>query len=368
MKRKDGWYLEHGQWRKRYKDENGVRKEFIGYSDKTLSKKAYERTLDKVREILDWKAMGRPVTDTRDIRIIAKQYIAWGSQQGGKGGHPWSPGQRGNSTRYLLGSETTKGMIERMSLKRLDGFSRATFESCLADWENPKTRGIIGGVVKAFFGWCEANRLLSPNPLIGWPGRKMESDNQVRDLTLEEFEKLLEVAPAERALAYEFASYTGARAGEFNKLFLSSMKWDRGGAFLPRKATKAKKQHFFPLPAEYLARLKEHVKFRLPGAHLFNLSSKHKDRYFHKDRAAAGIPYITDEGKCTFHSLRHLFETELGFSSTDSATELELGRHTDMRTRRRYLHSRDEAKIQTVEAMAKRRKAGQNSPKKIVEK
>ena len=167
MKRKDGWYLDGGKWRKRYYDENGKRPEFIGYADKTLSKKAYDRTIDRVREILDRKAMGRPVTDTRDIRAIAKQYIAWGVREGGKNGNPWAPGQRNNSQRYLLGTPKTPGMLERMKIKRLDQFVRPTFEAELGAWENPKTRGIIGGVVKAFFGWCETNQLLDGNPLKG---------------------------------------------------------------------------------------------------------------------------------------------------------------------------------------------------------
>ena len=361
MSKRDGWYLEGGIWRKRYFDENGKRPEFRGYADKTLSKKAFDRVIDKVREFQDRKAMGRAVTDPRPILTIAKQYIAWGTREGGKGGRPWAEKHKENQIRNLIGTPGCEGMFSRMKLTRLDGFSRLTFDETLAAWENPKTRGLVGGSVKAFFGWCVTNELMPSNPLAAWPGRKLESDTQVRDLSLEEFERILDVAPPERALAYEFASYTGARANEFNNLFMSSVKWERGGAYLPRKATKARKEHFFPLPDDFLARLKAHTAYRLPGALLFNLSREHKDRYFHQDREAAGIPYMTDEGKCTFHSLRHLFETELGFSATDSATELDLGRHTDMRTRKRYLHSRDEAKRKTVEAMAARRKRGKNT-------
>lgn len=355
MTKRDGWYLEGGKWRKRYRNEHGKRPEFIGYSDKTLSRKAFERTLDKVREILDRKAMGRPVTSTLPIPTLAKQYLAWGTREGGKGGRPWAAKHRENIERSLIGTPNIEGMLSRMGLKRLPDFSRVTFESSLAAWENPKTRGLVGGAVKSFFGWLVKNSLLSDNPLADWPGRKMESDGQVRDLTLDEYEKILAVAPKERALAYEFASYTGARASEFNAIFMDSVKWERGGVYLPRKSTKARKEHFFFLPGDFLRRLAEHARFRLPGALLFNLSREHKDRYFHQDREAAGIPYMTDEGKCTFHSLRHLFETELGFSSTDSATELEMGRHTDLRTRQRYLHSRDESKRKTIENMAARR-------------
>lgn len=347
-----GWYKRGGVWCHRYQNEEGRRGEFRGYTDKGLSVKAYERRVDEVRRIVHNRSLGIADTSKEPIRAIINRYLDWGKREGGKNGRPWSEGQKGNSVRYLLGTKGCKGMVERMGVNHLAAITRDRFETALGAWENPKTRGVVGGVVKAFLNWCRSRGLLAQNPIEGWPGRKLESDNQRRMPTVDEFHRLLSVAPPERALAYECIAYTGARAGEINHIRVDSVKWERGGIVLPRKATKNRREHFFPLPKGYLGRLREHARLKAPMAPLFELSRRHKDRYFHQDREAAGLAYETDEGVLTFHSLRHFFETILGYAATDSATELALGRHTDMRTRKKYLHAQEEAKRATVEGIA----------------
>lgn len=362
VKRKDGWYLEGGKWRKRYWDADGKRPEFQGYSDKTLSKKAFDRKQEEVKEIKYRRLTGKAITDTRDIKEPIKEYLTWGIREGGKGGRPWSPGQKANSIRYL------NRMVKLMKARNLDGITLAKFENALAEWDNPKTRLTVGSIPKAFLNWCKARNMLAENPLQNWPGRKMESDRKRRDMTLPEFECLIAAAPPVRAMAYEFALYTGARSGEFNHLFISSCKWDRGGVYIVPKGTKAKKEHLFPLPEDYLARLQEWARYRLPTALLFDLSKKHKDRYFDKDRRAAGIPYETDEGYIGMHSIRHLFETLLGGAAPDLATLLGLGRHTDLKTNKIYQHTTTERKRLTVEGISDMRIAGRKHPARANEK
>lgn len=366
MKRKDGWYLEGGKWRKRYFDEDGKRPEFIGYSDKTLSKKAFERRLDEVEELKYRRLTGKAITDTRDILVIAREYIAWGTREGGKGARPWAKKHLENVVRNLIGAKKTKGMIRGMGVRRLDGITLSKFENALAAWENPRTRFIVGSVVKAFLSWCKARKMLAENVLADWPGRKMESDRKRRGMTLEEFEALIAAAPPVRALAYEFALYTGARASEFDFLRVESCKWDRGGVYIVPMGTKARKEHLFPLPADYLARLQEWARYRLPGALLFDLSKQHKDRYFDRDRAKAGIVYETDEGFIGMHSIRHLFQTLLGGAAPDLATLLGLGRHTELKTNMVYQHTTIERKRLTVEGIETMRKSSQSKAEKIV--
>lgn len=362
MKRKDGWYLEGGVWRKRYWNEDGKRSEFRGYSDKTLSKKALDRRLDEVEEIKYRRLTGKTVTDSRDIEKIAKEYITWGTREGGKGGRPWATGHRKNVVRYL------GRMLKAMKVRRLDAVTLALFENNLTPWENPRTRFVVGSIVKAFLNWAKARKMLADNPLEDWPGRKMESDRKRRGMTLPEFEALIAASPPSRAIAYEFCLYTGARAGELNHVRVDSCKWDRGGVYIASGATKARKEHFFPLPADYLTRLQEWARYRLPGALLFDLSKQHKDRYFDQDRAKAGIVYETDEGFIGMHSIRHLFETLLGGAAPDLATLLGMGRHTDLKTNKIYQHTSAERKRLTVEGIAGMRKSGQFQAKKINEK
>jgi integrase len=355
---RDGWYNEGGKWRKRYKNEDGKRAEFIGYADKTLSKKGFERRLDEVAEIKFRRLTGKAVNDTRDVSKIAQEYLAWGAREGGKGGRPWADGHRKNVVRDL------SKLVPAIGARRLDGITLAAFERALVPWENPRTRFLVGSNLKAFLSWCKTRKMLAENPLEDWPGRKMESDRKRRPLTLEEFEALCAAAPPARAIAYEFALYTGARASEFNHLKVESCKWDRGGVYIASQNTKARKEHFFPLPADYLARLQEWARYRLPGALLFDLSKLHKDRYFDKDRAKAGIEYETDEGFVGMHSIRHLFETLLGAAAPDLATVLGLGRHTDLKTNRIYQHTSTERKRLTVEGIAGLRKDSRNKSTK----
>lgn len=361
-KRGDGWYKRprrdggvYPEWRKRYVNEFGKKDEFVGYTDKGMSKTAFNRELDRVKEEVHRRRLGLPSTSESPIKEIAKEYLAWGKREGGKGGRPWAHKWVLNTERYLLGSDRIHGMIDRMGVNRLDAITLHGFEKALAGWKNAKTRGLVGGIVKAFLGWCERRDILARNPLRFWPGKKMESGNKVRALTLPELDRLIAVAPLRRALAYEFAYYGGARASEFNVLRVESCRWDRGGVAIHGNDTKSGKSHFFRLPQEYLARLREWARHRHPKAPLFDLSRNHKDKYFHVDREAAGIPYMTDEGKATFHSLRHTHETFLGHAATDSATELAIGRHSDMRTRKRYLHSFEAQQAETVERMARLR-------------
>lgn len=174
MVRGSGWYFEGGIWRKRYQNEDAKRAEFRGYSDKTMSKKAFERRLDEVAEIKFRRLTGKAVNDTRDISQPMKEYLAWGIREGGKGGRPWSNGQKANVKRYL------PQVLKTIGARRLDGITLAAFERAIAPWENPRTRFIVGSIPKAFLNWCKARKMLAESPPADWPGRKMESDRKRR--------------------------------------------------------------------------------------------------------------------------------------------------------------------------------------------
>jgi integrase len=358
-KRGDGWYKRkrpgggsYPEWRRRYTNEFGKKDEFVGYTDKALSRTAFNRELDRVKEEVHRRRLGLPSTSDSPIKEIAKEYLAWGKREGGKSGRAWATKWAENVERHLFGTPKIVGMLDRMAVARLDAITLHGFEKALGGWENAKTRGIVGGIIKAFLSWCEKRDILARNPLKFWPGRKMESGNKVRALTLEELDRLIKFAPANYAIAYDFGYYTGARDSEFDALHVEDARWDAGGVAIHWEGTKAKEGHLFKLPKAFMARLKEHCRNRHPKAPMFDLPKLHKARYFHRHREAAGIPYKTAEGKATFHSLRHTHETFLGAAATDSATELAIGRHTDMRTRKRYLHSFDAQKAETMERMA----------------
>lgn len=342
MKRGDGWYKRGGdKWRKRLVDENGVRGEFIGYTDKTLSKKAYDREKDRIRQVKADRARGIKPIDTSAIMQVFGEWMKEGRREGGHNGQGWSEGYAKNVERFA------PRVMDKMKVKRLDAFRRPDFEAALGDlFPEPGTRRTMGGYVKSFLGWCVQKEKLPFSPLAGWPGKKLKGTRKRRPLDLEarELDGLCAFAPEAYALAYEFAVLTGARDNEFNFIRVQWADWGRGSIHVPgflgkQRITKNGQDAVFVLPKEYAARLQEYARFRLPTALLFDLSKDHKDRYFQKHREAAGIPYETPRGYLTFHSLRHTHEHYLGRTAKSLGTLLSVGRHSDLKTNMIYQDS-----------------------------
>lgn len=358
----DGWYKRGGDnWRKRYINEFGKRAEFIGYSEKSMSKKAFDRERDRVDEMRKKLEMGLPTPDTRPVTDIIKDWIAWGDSQGGRFGQGWSVGYRKNIVRFV------PAIFKRMGVNRLDAVTLQKFEKALSVWSEPGTRRTNGGYVKMFLTWCFDRGLLMRHPFTGWPGKKMIGKRKRRFLTMDEFRSLLSASPKKHAIAYEFAIYTGARSEEFNFIRVDSVDWKNGTVFLPGKFTKNGQDTTFYLPPEFLEKLQDYARFKLPAAKLFDLSINNKDRYFQKHREAAGIPYETEKGFVTFHSLRHTFISYLGMTAGNQATLLRLSRHSDLKTNSIYQHSTADMDREAVAGIYALNKA-EFKPKKINEK
>lgn len=353
-KRGDGWYKRGDErWRKRYHDEFGVRGEFIGYSDKTLSKKAYDRELDRVRQALSDRARGIKTTDTSPIKEIMLEWFRWGRREGGPNGQGWSEGYYINVTRFV------PRVLDKMKVNRLDAFTKAKFADVIGEmFPKPGSRRTMGGYVKAFVGWCVAQEKLASNPLHGWPGKKLKGTRKRRPLDIEagELTALCAVAPLNYRLAYELAVYCGPRDEEFNFIRTGWVDWRRLQIHVPgflgkQRVTKNGEDAIFDLPAEYAGRLREYARHRLPSALLFDLSHNHKDRYFQKHREAAGLAYETPRGYLTFHSLRHTHEHYLGRSAKSIGTLLSVGRHSDLKTNLIYQDSTAAMNREAVEGI-----------------
>lgn len=354
MKRGDGWYKRGDEnWRKRLVDEDGIRGEFIGYPDKSMSKKAYDREKDRIRQAIADRARGIKPYDTRPIQEPMNDWIKHGKREGGANGQGWSAGYLENVMRFV------PRILEKMKVKRLDTFRRPDFEDALGDlYPEPGTRRTMGGYVKSFLGWCVKKELMPTNPLAGWPGKKLKGTRHRRPLDIEagELEKLCAAAPPKWALAYEFAVLSGARDEEFNFIRVEWADWRRGQVHVPgflgkQRVTKNGQDAVFLLPAEFAARLQEYARYRLPSALLFDLSRNHKDRYFQKHREAAGLPYETPRGYLTFHSLRHTHEHYLGRTAKSLGTLLSVGRHSDLKTNMIYQDSTEALNREAVEGI-----------------
>jgi integrase len=370
MKKGDGWYKRGDEkWRKRLTDEKGKRGEFIGYSDKSLSKKAYDREKDRIRQALADRARGIKPIDTSPILKVFGDWVKEGRREGGHNGQGWSDGYAENILKFA------PRIMEKMKVKRLDTFRRPDFEAALGDlYPEPGTRRTMGGYVKSFLGWCVRKELIPYSPLAGWPGKKLKGTRKRRPLDIEagELGGLCKVAPLKYALAYEFAVMSGARDNEFNFIRVSWVDWKKNIVFVPgflgtQRVTKNGQDAVFILPREFAQRLYEYARFRLPTALLFDLSVDHKDRYFQQHREAAGIPYETPRGYLTFHGLRHTHEHYLGRTAKSLGTVLSVGRHSDLKTNMIYQDSTEALNREAVEGIYALTR-GPDKPKKVNEK
>lgn len=339
MKKHRGWYKQkkpgggfYPAWRRRYLDENGDRRQFTGYTDITMSERAFQNRMLEVSAAKHRKEMGYADLDNRDIQIIIREYLAYGKREGGRGGHPWSTGYTINMARDLV------RIAKRMGVSRLIEVKRANFEDALSDLfpSEPGTRRTSGGYFKSFMNWCHIREKIHRNPLLGWPGKKLEGTRRRRALSPEAIQAMLRVAPKHKAIAVEVALCTGARSKEMNHFHTESMRHDTHQLFLPgmigkTRVTKNGKDHLFDIPEALWPRLVEHARHRMPGTKLFDLAKNKKAKMIRKWLSLAGIPYETEEGYVDFHAMRTAFQTFLGQSADSTRTLTEVGRTTDLR-------------------------------------
>ena len=176
----------------------------------------------------------------------------------------------------------------------------------------------IATMLKAFAGWLVKREFLDHSPLTHLTRLNVDVDRRrvPRALTVDEQRTLIActakgpvhfgMTGAERALVYETAIQTGLRAGELRSLTKKSFNFQATPAFTIVEAVNSKRRRedtIFLRPA-LADKLRHFLRRRCHGDKAFGIPPSDRiSKIFHRDREAAGLPYL-ERGKClTFHSL-----------------------------------------------------------------
>lgn len=136
----------------------------------------------------------------------------------------------------------------------------------------------------------------------------------------------------DRATLYWLAAETGLRAAELASLTASSFKLDANPPTVTVQAAYAKnrRKDTLALTAELAARLREHLRGKLPGAPAFKLPTRTAEM-IRADLKLAGIPVETIDGTFDFHALRVQCASNLARGGAHPAVAQARMRHSTIR-------------------------------------
>lgn len=234
--------------------------------------------------------------------------------------------------------------------------------------ENGKSRRGIGQrtfncylkAAKYFCRWMIKERRASINPLEHLSCVKQtEKRKKRRALTIAEQQKLIDetsqsgfhhnMSGIERAMLYRLAIETGLRAGELRSLTKSSFDFENNILTVQAGYTKNKQVAEIDLKQRTSTELKIFLEHKMPNMKVFAMPDQ-PVKMIKKDLEKAEIPYMTDEGQCDFHSLRHCFITNLARAGVHPSDAMVLARHSTITlTMDYYTHSKRESRKKIIE-------------------
>jgi len=200
--------------------------------------------------------------------------------------------------------------------------------------KKPKTLNEYLNALNTLFNWMVKQERIAYNPVANVERVDLRGKQQRRRaFTDDEFERLLQVAPAQRPL-YLTAAYTGLRLNELRQLIWADIHLDHERPHIIARAgtTKNRKEAMLPLHsqlAEELRKIKpENASL---GERVFNILTQ-PDKQFKRNLERAGIePIDALDRKIDFHALRYTFATKLAKEGVAQRMAQELMRHSDPR-------------------------------------
>lgn len=320
----------HSRWRFQFTDYKGRRRTGTGTSSRADTERMAERRQAFENEIRDGIRPAPKSWDTaREYADAVKDYLAWGLEKGGRNGFGWPANLAKDKGRVL------NYWGERLGLKTLgdldDCLSRV--DDALAELAKAgrkgKTVSHYGAHLAAFCDWCVDRGFIAADPLADLKLPDDSPEIPHRTLTREEIGRLLEAAPADRALVYRVALATGFRQNELRALCVANLDRFGPSLALPAKFAKNRQDARQFIPADLAAELAERCKALTPDAPLLPMPKKNTaGQNLARDFAKARIVRETSEGKATFHSLRVTAINAVVDAGADLKTIMTFARHS----------------------------------------
>jgi integrase len=325
-----GWYFDH----------LGKRIYFKGTKDMVQTLRIAG---DKESIAIRIKEGDLPLPKTEDTRrplgATIQEYMEWGKSVGGLRGKGWSNTHENNRRQRLA------FWVERLGVSHLHEINLSAVEGVLRDLQKygrkpnsgKKKFGPMNGkslagyveVLRSFLNWCLKRDYLAKDPVKNLVPFDTTPQRVRRALTIEEINRLLAVAPPERALLYRVALCTGLRRSELRALTAKDFSAARCELRLGADYTKNRKAAVLPLPTALVNELKIAVSGKKPDNALLHVPVDASVN-FNRDRERAGIPKELD-GVADLHCLRTTYISLLLAGDASPFEVMKLARHSDPR-------------------------------------
>lgn len=251
--------------------------------------------------------------------------------------------------RLLLTATKTKTVTDVDALR---------IASTLSAWRSRKRKPLslstsnhYAQAIRGFSRWLYVERKMQEDTLRGLRPLNADVDRKRirRALTLDELRQLIHATetsgktmrgetwkftPADRAILYTLAAFTGLRASELASLTESSFDFQAMTVSVQAAYSKRRRNDTLPLHPMLVERLRPWITSKrgvsdgllFPGTWTNYKAAK----LLRGDLKRAGIAYVDASGRyADFHSLRHTFITQLARHGVHPAKAKELARHTE---------------------------------------
>lgn len=220
-----------------------------------------------------------------------------------------------------------------------------------------RTNNAYLDAMKYFCKWLHKEQCAPRNPIEHLEKVRVVTDirHERRALTVDECRKLLNTTAQqppcfnmsgfERALLYRVALESGLRANEIRTLTIRRCSFQERPPTLTIEAgySKHRKEDVQPIPANLAMMLEEYAGNRPVDGLLFPTMPKVHNvaKMLRRDLVATEIPYKDRNGRYVdFHALRHTFITNLARSGVHTKLAMDLARHSNINlTMAYYTHT-----------------------------
>ena len=339
-----------GKYRGWFANWQGNQEFFTGTTSPQETRAMAKKFEDDHRQIRLGYRPPKKTSDTpRTFAEVVKEYISWGTSQGGHGGRKWSPVHVKMRTRHLteFWPKHLKTMLAEVALQKVEVGARVLQDKKLSG----KTIQSHLESIKAFCIWCTERGYFEKDPLAGLVPFDTSPRTHRRALTETEISKLLDASPMNRRMVYEVALCTGYRKAELAALKLKDLDVSTCTLSLSAEHCKGRKDSRQPIPQSLALKLQAAFEGKPGETPLLDVNF-HIDRLFIRDRTAAEILPTAPGGVAVFHSLRHTYCSMIIESGATCKEAQTLLRHMDPKlTMNVYAHAGAHRLAATAEAI-----------------